>query len=187
MSDKKAKILYVEDDTSLALVTQDSLELQDYEIVHCEDGVKAVDRFNREDFDLCLLDIMLPKMDGFTVAEKIREKNRDIPIIFLTAKSMKEDKIAGLKLGADDYITKPFSIEELVLKIEVFLRRSNFSEEEVLDNHFKIGVFDFNFDELLLKSPEGEKKLTLREAEVLRLFCQNQDKILKRETILKKI
>lgn len=193
MSDKKARILFVEDDTSLALVTQDSLELQDYEIVHCADGEAALERYQREQFDLCLLDVMLPKLDGFSLAEKIREQNHDIPIIFLTAKSMKEDKITGLKIGADDYLTKPFSIEELILKIEVFLRRSRFSESENTQSEYKIGTFIFNFDELLLNNTKAKnaddptRKLTLREAEVLRLFCQNLNKILKREYILKKI
>lgn len=183
----KAKILFVEDDLSLGLVTKDSLELNDFEIVHCEDGEAGWNTFERHDFDLCILDVMLPKIDGFSLAEKIRTKNQDIPIIFLTAKSLQEDKIAGLKLGADDYITKPFSIEELTLKIEVFLKRSVKEENQQNSNQFQFGDYEFNFDALTLKNDTEERQLTLREAEVLRLFCQNQEVILKREDILKKI
>ncbi|RMF28328.1 MAG: DNA-binding response regulator, partial [Bacteroidetes bacterium] len=120
----KARILYVEDDESLGFVTRDNLELQGYEIVHCADGQQALELWKTQSFDLCILDVMLPKMDGFALAEEIRRYDPQVPIIFLTAKSLKEDKIRGLRLGADDYITKPFSIEELILKIEVFLRRS---------------------------------------------------------------
>ena len=123
-STMNAKILYVEDDETLSFVTRDNLELQGYQITHSMDGKSALDCFKKEHFDLCILDVMLPEMDGFTLASEIRKRNIEIPIIFLTAKSLKEDKLHGLKLGGDDYLTKPFSIEELILKIEIFLRRS---------------------------------------------------------------
>ena len=121
----KAQILYVEDDETLSFVTRDNLELNGYKVLHCADG-KSAEQVIKNDLstiDLCILDVMLPETDGFTLAKLIRERNSQIPILFLTAKSLKEDKIHGLKLGGDDYITKPFSIEELVLKIEVFLKR----------------------------------------------------------------
>lgn len=184
----KAKILFVEDDTSLALVTKDSLELRNYEVIHCTNGQVALEQFQQQAFDLCLLDVMLPQMDGFTLAEAIRQRNQQVPIIFLTAKSMQEDKIAGLKLGADDYITKPFSIEEVVLKIEVFLKRSRFVLSDTRQTKFSIGGYTFDFDDLHLQyHSEKARRLTQREAELLQLFCLNQDKILKREDILKKI
>jgi len=123
----KAHLLYVEDDESLSFVTRDNLELSDFTVTHCPDGPKALEEIDKANFsyDLCLLDVMLPGVDGFELARRIRDKNQDVPILFLTAKSMKEDRLQGLRLGADDYITKPFSIEELILKIEVFLRRKN--------------------------------------------------------------
>jgi DNA-binding response OmpR family regulator len=119
MEAAKAKILYVEDDVNLGFVTTDNLKLKGYLAVYCKDGKAALEAFKKEPFDLCILDVMLPEIDGFTVARTIREKNKSIPIIFVTAKTMKEDRIAGFMTGADDYITKPFSIEELLLRIEV--------------------------------------------------------------------
>jgi DNA-binding response OmpR family regulator len=186
--DKRAKILFVEDDMSLGMVTKDSLELRGYEVVHCENGEVGWNRFNKEEFDACILDVMLPRVDGFTLAERIRNKNQSVPIIFLTAKSMQEDKIAGLKLGADDYLTKPFSIEELSLKIEVFLKRTKpIIQSPNSPKKYKIGQYDFDFDNLELSINGQVKQLTLREAEVLQLFCQNLNVVLKREEILKKI
>jgi len=119
----KPKILYVEDDPYLSYVTKDNLEIKGYEIVLCKDGKEALSVFEDNPFDLCILDVMLPEMDGFALAKKIRENDEHIPILFLSAKSMKEDRIEGLTVGGDDYITKPFSIEELALKIEIFLKR----------------------------------------------------------------
>ena len=119
----KKKILYVEDDTTLAFLTADNLE-QHYDVEHFNNGKEAYEAFNREEFDLCILDVMLPQMDGFELAAAIRGRNLAVPIIFLSAKTLKEDRIKGLKLGADDYLVKPYSIEELILKIEVFLQRS---------------------------------------------------------------
>lgn len=184
----KAHLLFVEDDASLALVTKDSLELRDYKVTHCANGQVALEQFQNGAFDLCLFDVMLPLMDGFTLAEKIREIDQQIPIIFLTAKAMQEDKITGLKLGADDYITKPFSMEEVVLKIEVFLKRSQFAISDTRQTKFAIGGYAFDFQDLHLQYKEEKpRRLTQREAELLQLFCLNQDKILKREDILKQI
>lgn len=181
---KQAKILYVEDDIYLSYVTKDNLEIKGYTVVWVKNGEEALEAFNQERFDLCVLDIMLPKLDGFSVAEAIRKENEDIPILFLSAKTLKEDKIKGLKLGADDYITKPFSIEELVLKIEVFLKRSKVQKKESTPNLAELGKLYFDFENLELSDSETSSRLTLREAELLNLFCQNKNKLLKKEDIL---
>ena len=185
---KAANIMLVEDDMNLSYVTRDNLEKHGFKVSAFEDGESALEAFHANTYDLCILDVMLPKLDGFSLARAIREKNEDVPIIFLTAKSLKEDKIAGLTLGADDYITKPFSIEELILKAEIFLRRSRSGHPIIKKNIFKIGNYKFDFQELALQF-QNEKviKLTQKEAELLRYFCQNQNKILKREEILKSI
>jgi DNA-binding response OmpR family regulator len=181
----KANVLYVEDDESLSFVTRDNLELQGYNVSHCSDGKKGLETFKEGDFDLCVLDVMLPEMDGFTLAEEIRKINKQIPILFLTAKSLKEDKIRGLKLGADDYITKPFSIEELILKIEIFLRRSNISSTPLHNN--TIGEYEFDYPNLTLIYGDTEKTLTQKEADLLKLFMDNPNQVLKRSDILIKL
>ncbi|MBI9039518.1 MAG: response regulator transcription factor [Bacteroidales bacterium] len=184
---KKPKILYVEDDIYLSFVTKDNLSLKGYEIICCEDGEQALTAFSNNDFDLCIIDVMLPKLDGFSLAKAIRKENENIPILFLSAKSMKEDRIKGFEIGGDDYITKPFSIEELVLKIEVFLKRSNVKPIKTIEKIIEIGKYCFDFDNLELTENELSQRLTLREAELLSLFCQNRNKILTREDILNNI
>jgi two-component system response regulator VicR len=154
----------------------------------CHDGLSAIQTFQQNRFDICILDVMLPKVDGFTVAQKIRDKDSHVPILFLTAKSLLEDKIHGFQLGGDDYITKPFSIEELTYKIEVFIKRSLVLNEAVADkNVFHIGTFTFDFKELSLKSSDTSHSLTLREAELLRMFCLNINQVVKRDDILKQV
>jgi DNA-binding response OmpR family regulator len=183
-----ALIMLVEDDMNLSYVTRDNLEKHGFKVAAFEDGEAALEAFNKERFDLCILDVMLPKLDGFSLARAIRDQNDNIPIIFLTARSLKEDKIAGLTLGADDYITKPFSIEELILKSEVFLKRSRVGHAAPKKSVYKLGSYMFDFQELTLRYEEDESiKLTLKEAELLKYFCQNQNSILKREDILKTI
>ncbi|SOE20585.1 DNA-binding response regulator, OmpR family, contains REC and winged-helix (wHTH) domain [Spirosomataceae bacterium TFI 002] len=182
-----AKILYVEDDRNLSYVTKDSLEEEGFEIIHYSDGKEALKHFNKEKFDLCLLDVMLPELDGFSLAEKIRDQNSQIPIIFLTAKTMQEDKIAGLKIGGDDYITKPFSIEELILRIKVFIRRSKVVDDEEGQNEYEVGDFIFRYSELQLQLDEEVTKLTHREAEVLKFLCDRRNAVVKREDILTEI
>ena len=137
------RILLVEDDESLGFVTKDSLENRGYEVVLCTDGLAGLAEFNKGAYDLCLLDVMLPKLDGFSVAQKIRKSNERVPIIFLTAKGLQEDKLNGFKLGADDYITKPFSMDELVFRIEVFLKRTHSSESTEVQTIFQIAKKDF--------------------------------------------
>ncbi len=188
MLKKRANILYVEDDVYLSYVTCDNLEQQGYAVKHCPDGEMALAAFTGDEFDLCVLDIMLPKLDGFSLAKLIREKNKNIPIIFLSAKSMKEDRINGLLLGGDDYITKPFSIEELILKIEVFLKRNKISSDVTEENDcYELGSYSFDFSNLQLNYKDSKTSLTAKEAELLRYFCLNTNKILKREEILKAV
>lgn len=186
--ENKGKILLVEDDMSLALVTKDSLELRGYEVIHAENGEIGWQKYNKDSFDICILDVMLPKIDGFTLATQIRNKDQKIPIIFLTAKSLQEDKIQGLKLGADDYITKPFSVEEVSLKIEIFLKRTRPQPNEVqVVKKYNIGQYELDFDNLQLKIGTIIHKLTPREAEVLEYFALHPNVIMRREDILKKI
>ncbi|MCB9295971.1 MAG: response regulator transcription factor [Lewinellaceae bacterium] len=182
----KAHILYVEDDESLSFVTQDNLELQGYRITHCSDGRQALKMIHEHDFDLCILDVMLPEVDGFAVAKEIRQYDTEIPILFLTAKSLKEDRLYGLRLGADDYITKPFSIEELILKVEVFLRRSKISTPAPA-GRFRLGKFELDHDNLTLHQGGESLQLTQKEADLLRLFAENPNQVLKRSDILKQV
>lgn len=182
----KAHIFYVEDDQSLSFVTRDNLELQGYKITHCADGTKALELIQNQEFDLYVLDVMLPGIDGFTLAKEIRKFNIEVPILFLTAKSMKEDKIFGLRLGADDYITKPFSIEELILKIEIFLKRSKVSHVSS-PAQYNFGQYNFDYSNLSLTNGENKKQLTQKEADLLRLFLDNKNQIMKRSFILEKI
>ena len=137
------KILYAEDDATLAFLTKDNLEQNGYEVCHYSQGDLCLDAFKKQLFDICILDIMLPKMDGFELATAIRKTNADIPIIFLSAKTLKEDKLKGLRLGADDYLIKPFSIEELVLKIEIFLKRSQ-KNKSLLTSIYTLGKLQFD-------------------------------------------
>ena len=179
----KKRILYVEDDETLAFLTSDNLE-QHFEVVHCNNGKEAFQLFCKETFDLCVLDIMLPDMDGFEIATEIRKRNQEIPIIFLSAKTMKEDRIKGLKLGADDYLVKPYSIEELILKIEIFLHRSQKSSIEKSQKIYTIGSFTFEPENYQLKNDKESITLTERESALLHLFVENTNTVLKRETIL---
>jgi DNA-binding response OmpR family regulator len=179
-----ARILLVEDDASLGFVIKDNLTMKGYDVTLCTDGEAGLAAFGKEAFDLCIFDVMLPKKDGFALAQKVREKNEQVPILFVTAKSMLEDKIAGFSAGGDDYITKPFSIEELALRIEVFLRRSN---GQAGTSIHKLGIYEFDPVNLKLKHPKGEKVLTQKEADVLKLLCLNKSRVLKREEILKTV
>ncbi len=182
------KILLVEDDQTLNFIIKDNLEQNGYQVTSTVDGEAAVKAFKSGRFSLCLLDVMLPKKDGFTVAKDIRQIDDHVPIIFLTARSMTEDRITGLTIGGDDYITKPFSMEELLLKIRIFLKRSlNTSDTSPDQVYFKIGKFNFYFDSLILDDRGDRKTLTYKEAELLRYFCENPNKVLSRSDILKQV
>lgn len=184
----KARILYVEDDPNLGFATRDNLEAHNYDIVHCADGQEGWEVFNREHFDICVLDVMLPEVDGFTLAQRIREADRHIPILFLTARSLLDDKLHGLRLGADDYVTKPFSIQELVLRIEVFLRRSK-SDMPVQagDALLRVGNYLFDFQKLTLSLNGSVHTLTYREGEVMKYLAERPSEVIRREELLKSI
>lgn len=181
----KKHILYLEDEETLAFLTVDSLE-QDYKVSHFTNGVEALHSFCNQLYDLCILDVMTPQMDGFELAQEIRKRNQDIPIIFLSAKTMKEDRIKGLKAGADDYLVKPYSMEELKLKIEIFLNRS-IKNTKITTTSIVIG--NYLFDPQNYEVSYGNEKTTLTEREValLLLFVNNKNTVLKREKILLEI
>jgi len=179
----KAKVLLAEDDLSLGYVIKDNLSDAGYEVVLCADGQAAIDKFSKEVFDICLLDVMMPHKDGFAVAKKIRQQTDQIPILLITAKSLEEDRIHGFECGADDYIVKPFSMQELLLRIEVFLRRTKkMHSEKTLS--FRVGKMNFSFNDLRLTSGDASYNLTLKEAELLLFLCEHPNKILKREEVL---
>jgi DNA-binding response OmpR family regulator len=183
---KKAKVLLVEDDPSLGFVLKDNLGLRGYDISLCADGDAGWVTFQSQPFDLCILDVMLPKQDGFSLGKNIRSVNNQVPILYLTAKAMQEDKMEGFKLGGDDYITKPFNMDELVMRMEVFLRRSEVIDTE--EKVFAMGGFQFDHENLRLAHANGaEKTLTVKESEVLKMLYQNRDRVLKREEILTKV
>ncbi|MFC0778449.1 response regulator transcription factor [Flavobacterium sp. HJSW_4] len=177
------KILYAEDDETLAFLTKDNLEQNNYEVIHCSDGKSALKIFEEEEFDICIFDIMMPKMDGFDLAEAVRKIDIEVPIIFLSAKTLKEDRIKGLRLGADDYLVKPFSIEELLLKVEIFLKRSQ-KNVPPAKTIYEVGKYQFDTKNFILFNDEEKVGLTQREAELLKLFLDHKNSVLKREQIL---
>lgn len=185
--DKNIKILLAEDDANLGMLLREYLVAKNYDTTLCEDGNIAYEAFLKKPFDICILDVMMPHKDGFTLAKDIRKINSDIPIIFLTAKSLKEDVLEGLKLGADDYITKPFSMEELLLRIEAILRRIN-PQEQHTALEFTIGSMKFEPEkQILIRENEEVVKLTTKESELLRLLCVNANKVMERNIALKTI
>lgn len=181
--------MLVEDDEALRYIVKDNLEQYNYAVQVAENGEIALELFNKNNFDLILLDVMLPKIDGFQVAKIIRKTNEQIPIIFLTARSMTEDRILGLTLGGDDYISKPFSMEELLLKIRIFIKRSNSQHvsNSVVSKSMTIGNYDFFPDDLTLSMNGNARTLTLKEAELIRYFASNSNKVLSRNEILENI
>lgn len=181
---ERGRILLVEDDEHLGFVVQDALSRNGYQVHLCRDGKEGLLHFNRNKYDLCLLDVMLPQKDGIGLAEDIRLADPAVPIIFLTAKSSTEDRITGLKAGGDDYITKPFSNEELFLRIEAILRRTQNRKGSLHDDTYPIGQFIFDDRNKLLKHPAEERKLTKKEAAVLKLLCAHVEQTLPRELLL---
>ena len=184
---KNARILYVEDDLTLSFVTRDNLERAGYTIDFCDDGITASEKIANGKYDLFILDIMLPRIDGYTLARKIREKDESVPIIFLSAKSTKDDKIFGLQLGADDYITKPFSIEELVLKIKIFIKRSASVSASRTNYLQQIGKYTFDAANQLLAIADNRIELTYKESELLIMLYEKKNNIVKRDEILIKL
>ncbi|MEO1049091.1 MAG: response regulator transcription factor [Bacteroidota bacterium] len=185
MSDKK--LLIVEDDPNLGQILQEYLEIKGYKADLKTNGEEGIEAFSADRYDLCILDIMMPKKDGFSLAKEIRAVDTHIPIVFLTAKSMKEDTIEGFKIGADDYITKPFSMEELLLRLKAILKRSEGPIGNQEQHIFNFGQFIFNYDQQMLSINGSQQKLTSKESDLLRLLCMNINKALDRNTALKLI
>ena len=183
----KKRILLVEDDINLGSILCEFLILKNFQVDLCKNGEEGLTKFNSEAYGLCLLDVMMPKKDGFTLAKDIRIVNSDIPVIFLTAKNMKEDVLEGFKLGADDYITKPFSMEELILRIEAILRRTSQENQASAQQIFTLGKLSFDTRKQTLINGDNTVKLTTKESDLLKLLCQNANKVLERNYALKSI
>lgn len=183
MVESKLNILLAEDDLNLGFLLVESLESRGMQVKLYRDGELAFNGFKNGDFNFCIFDIMLPKLDGFSLAKKVRVVNPKIPIIFLTARVMKEDKLKGYDIGADDYITKPFDEDELLCRIMAISNRLDFSKNSV-NNSFEIGEFEFDFANLSLNFKGKIKRLTTREAEVLRMLCLSKNNVVRREQIL---
>ena len=184
--EEKLKILLCEDDENLGMLLREYLQAKEYDVELCPDGEAGYRAFLKTKFDLCVLDVMMPKKDGFTLAGDIRAASPDVPIIFLTAKQLKEDILEGFKLGADDYITKPFSMEELVMRIEAILRRVK-GKKNKESSLYKIGEFTFDTQKQMLTIGDKQTKLTTKENELLALLCSHANEILQRDFALKTI
>lgn len=182
----KERVLYVEDDESLSFITKDQLEMEGYDVTHAVNGKDAWAIFRKSEFDICLLDVMLPQLDGFELARKIRSVSKHIPIIFLTAKSMQEDKMEGFLLGGDDYVTKPYSFEELKLRINVFLRRRKLIEEAPKEA-INVGNYLFDYSNLDLSLNSHTRGLTQREADILYYLASRPNQVIRRSDILEDI
>ncbi|MBO6033686.1 MAG: response regulator transcription factor [Prevotella sp.] len=184
--DEKLKILLCEDDENLGMLLREYLQAKGFSTELCADGELGYKAFLKTKFDICVLDVMMPKKDGFTLAKEIRNSNQDIPIIFLTAKTLKEDILEGFKIGADDYITKPFSMEELVFRIEAIIRRTK-GKKNKESTVYRIGKFTFDTQKQLLCLGDEQRKLTTKENELLALLCSHANEILQRDFALKTI
>ncbi|MFN7327346.1 MAG: response regulator transcription factor [Chitinophagales bacterium] len=195
MSNTTHKILLVEDDQNFGDVLRSYLEMHDYAVTLATDGVQGIEAFKKSPYDLCIFDVMMPKKDGFTLAKEVRERNQEVPIIFLTAKTMKEDVLHGFKLGADDYIPKPFNSEELLYRIQAILKRSTKQPDPKDDQkEFIFGEYHFNYPLRILtyngtidQQDENQWKLSPKEAELLRLFCKYLNDVMPRSEALTKI
>ncbi len=186
--ESKVRVFMVEDDHNFGAVLKSYLEINDYYVHWVDDGKHAVKEFRTDDFELCILDVMLPNVDGFQIAREIRFINKDIPLIFLTAKTLKQDILTGYSIGADDYITKPFDSEVLLCKMEAILKRNDQQERNETDrNDFEIGMYQFNYPHRLISKDEQSIKISPREAELLRLLCLKMNDVMPREMALKKI
>ena len=184
--DEKLKILLCEDDENLGMLLREYLQAKGFTTELCADGELGYKAFLKTKFDICVLDVMMPKKDGFTLAKEIRNSNQDIPIIFLTAKTLKEDILEGFKIGADDYITKPFSMEELVFRIEAIIRRTK-GKKNKESTVYRIGKFTFDTQKQLRCLGDEQRKLTTKENELLALLCSHANEILQRDFALKTI
>jgi DNA-binding response OmpR family regulator len=180
----KTKVFYVEDEVFLARIVKESLESRGFEVIMEGDGAKAIDLFKKSQPDICVLDIMLPNKDGFTIADEVRELNEDIPIIFLTAKTQTEDVVKGFTLGGNDYVRKPFSMEELIVRIQNLLRLRTDEPKKIIGDSVKMGKYNFQLNRQVLSNGKEDRKLSFRESELLKLLYENRDKIIDRKDIL---
>ncbi|MBP6333949.1 MAG: response regulator transcription factor [Bacteroidia bacterium] len=181
-------ILVVEDDLNMGYLISGGLEMHQFKVILCTDGKSGLRTFKQENIHLCVLDIMLPGSDGFTLAKEIRKINEDVPFIFLTSRSLEGDKIKGFQLGCDDYITKPFSIMELILRIQAILKRSSPLELAPVAETYLLGSFNFKYSQRVLVGQDGiERQLSIKEAELLRLFCMRKNELIHRQYIMNKI
>jgi two-component system, OmpR family, response regulator len=182
----KPHIFLVEDDLSFGAVLKSYLEIHDFEVEWVDDGKYALDQFRKSDFDICILDVMLPHIDGFTIGAEIRKQNSDVPILFLTAKNLREDVLKGYKIGADDYITKPFDTEVLIFKLKAILKRQSGNSVKESD-YYQIGSYFFDFKLRILEHNGSKQRLSPKEAELLKMLYDNRNELLPREAALKKI
>lgn len=187
MNEEKVRILLAEDDENLGSLLREYLQAKSYDTHWLTDGEKAYRSFKKNKYDICILDIMMPVKDGFTLAREIRIIDPEVPVIFLTAKSLKDDVLEGFSIGADDYITKPFSMEELLFRIEAILRRTRGQGIQSKQTVFEIGKYHFDANKQILSKEEEVQKLTTKESELLQLLCSNANKVLERNFALKTI
>ena len=187
MTSAGKKILLLEDDPNLGSMVQENLELRGFSVKRCMNGEEGMAEYHRQRYDLCLIDIMMPRKDGFSFARQVRETDQQTPLIFLTAKAMKEDRIEGFEIGADDYVTKPFSMEELVLRIQAVLKRTGSPVAQPHPTVFTFGKYSFDYERQMLRWDTVKKKLTTKEAGLLKLLCEHVNSTLPRELALKTI
>ena len=180
----KTKVFYVEDELFLGKIVKESLESRGFDVIMESDGAKATELFKKSAPDVCVLDIMLPNKDGFTIADEIRNVNEDIPIIFLTAKTQTEDVVKGFSLGGNDYIRKPFSMEELIVRIQNALRHKTETPQKIQSDTVKLGKYSFHLNRQVLNDGKEDRKLSYRESELLKVLYENRDKIIDRRDIL---
>jgi len=180
----KTKVFYVEDELFLARIVKESLESREFDVIMENDGAKAVDLFKKSQPDICVLDVMLPNKDGFEIADEIREINENIPIIFLTAKAQTEDVIKGFTLGGNDYIRKPFSMEELIIRIQNLLRLRKDGSKKINAESIRMGKYNFQINRQVLSNDQEKRKLSFRESELLKLLYESRDKVIDRKEIL---
>lgn len=183
----KVKILLVEDDLNLGIIISDHLKSDGYTVALCSDGFEGMLRFNQEKFHICIFDVMLPKKDGFTLARDIRKMNSEIPILFLSARGMTEDKVEGFNAGGDDYLSKPFSIEELQLRIKALLKRVNIRVEPEEETKYPLGIFIFDTKNQTLVTKDEVKSLTKKEVQILKILYKYKNQVISREILLNSV
>lgn len=183
----KLKILFVEDDLNLGIIISDQLKSDGFFVTLCSDGIEAMKRFNEEKFHMCIFDVMLPKKDGFTLARDIRKTNSEIPILFLSARGLTEDKVEGFNAGGDDYLSKPFSVEEFQLRVKALFKRVNIKTEHEVKTKYKIGIFIFDTQNQTLESKNEIKSLTKKEVQILKILYKYKNQVISREVILNSV